>query len=65
MNSMHPSLLDLTPASGAFYIDSSIPAGLTISEYRRSRPRRPRRQRLAELGSFVAGAVAVKPDRRY
>lgn len=65
MNSMRPSLLDLAPVNGAFYIDSSIPAGVTISEYRRSRPRRLRRQRLAELGSFVAGAVAVKPDRRY
>ena len=24
-----------------FYIESSLPAGLTISEYRRSRPARP------------------------
>jgi hypothetical protein len=64
MNPMQPSLLDLAPATGAFYIDSSIPAGLTIGEYRRSRARRARRQRLRDLGGFVAGAVAVRPDRR-
>ena len=58
MNSMRPSLLDLGPASGAFYIESSIPAGLTIGEYRRSRPRRSRRQRLRELAGLGAGGGA-------
>jgi hypothetical protein len=27
--------------SEAFYIETSLPAGLTITEYRRSRPARP------------------------
>ncbi len=38
-----------------FYIESSLPAGMTISEYRRSRPRPPGRwARLKRL----AGATA-------
>jgi hypothetical protein len=52
MNSSRPSLVDLAPANGAFYIESSIPAGLTMGEYRRSRPRRGRRQLLRALAGF-------------
>jgi hypothetical protein len=33
--------IEITFASDAFYIESSLPAGATITEYRRSRPRRP------------------------
>ena len=29
------------PSASILYIESSLPAGLTIDEYRRSRPRRP------------------------
>jgi hypothetical protein len=52
MNSSRPSLVDLAPANGAFYIESSIPAGVTMGEYRRSRPRRGRRQLLRALAGF-------------
>jgi hypothetical protein len=44
------------------YIDSTIPAGMTIADYRRSRPQRPRlarRLRCAISGrtQFAHGAV--------
>jgi hypothetical protein len=43
----------------AFYVESSLPPGMTIGEYRRSRPRRPTRwQRLKAL------ARADQPARR-
>ncbi len=43
------------------YMETSIPPGLTLSEYARSRPRRPSRwQRLKEL----AGSVAVTAEAR-
>jgi hypothetical protein len=59
MNSTRPSLLDIAPAHGAFYVESSIPAGLTLSEFRRSRPRRGRWHRLKELAGYGAGGGAV------
>ena len=44
------------------YMETSIPPGLTLSEYARSRPRRLSRwQRLKEL----AGSVAVTAEARY
>jgi len=40
----------MAPADGAFYIESSVLPGLTINEYRRSRPNRQSRwQRLRQL----------------
>jgi hypothetical protein len=42
-----------------FYVETDIPAGLTLNEYRRSRPRKVSRwQRLRDMagGAGVAGA---------
>jgi hypothetical protein len=39
-NTQQPLLL-WDPSDDVFYLESSLPAGMTISEYRRSRPRRP------------------------
>ena len=48
-----------TPNSKVFYIESSIRPGLTISEYRRSRPRRPNRwERLKQLAGGAQAATA-------
>jgi hypothetical protein len=61
MNSTGPSnlLLDLTERQ--FYVESSVPPGLTLSAYRRGRPRRASRwQRLKRLGGGV-GAPAGAP----
>jgi hypothetical protein len=33
--------IDTTFALDTFYIESTLPTGVTIAEYRRSRPRRP------------------------
>jgi hypothetical protein len=42
-----------------FYIETSIPAGVTIDEYRRSRPRRPSRwQWLKKLAGGAQAATA-------
>lgn len=43
------------------YIETTVAAGLTIGEYRRSRPRRPRRwERFKELAG--AAGVACTPS---
>jgi hypothetical protein len=43
-----------------FYVESSLPPGMTIGEYRRSRPRRPTRwERLKQL----AGGAQVAAGR--
>ena len=45
-----------------FYIESTLPSGVTLAEYRASRPRRQSAwQRLRAL----AGGVAVTPARAY
>lgn len=45
-------------SGAAFYIETSLPAGCTIADYRRSRPPRPTAwKRLKEL----AGGAAVSP----
>jgi hypothetical protein len=52
--------MNSNPATQVLYIETSIPAGLTIAEYRRSRPRRPSRwQRLKQLagGAQVAATA--------
>jgi hypothetical protein len=42
-----------------FYIETSIPAGVTIADYRRSRPRRPSRwERLKRLAGGAQAATA-------
>jgi hypothetical protein len=43
----------------SFYIETSIPAGVTIAEYRRSRPRRASRwERLKQLAGGAQAATA-------
>ena len=47
------------PPDAVFYVESSLPPGMTIGEYRRSRPARPTRwERLKRLagGAQVAAA---------
>lgn len=45
--------------SQVLYVETSIPAGLTIAEYRRSRPRRPSRwERLKQLAGGAQAATA-------
>jgi hypothetical protein len=42
-----------------FYIETSIPAALSVAAYRRSRPRRPSRwERLKQLGGGAQAATA-------
>ena len=39
----------LEPTDDVFYIESSLPAGVTIGEFRRSRPRPTRWERMKAL----------------
>jgi hypothetical protein len=58
MTTLGPNHL-LQQPDAVFYLESSLPAGMTIGEYRRSRPRRPTRwERLKQLagGAQVAAA---------
>ena len=51
--------LNANPNSQVLYIETSIPAGLTIDQYRRNRPRRPNRwERLKQLAGGVQAAPA-------
>jgi hypothetical protein len=51
--------MNANPNSQVLYIETSIRAGLTIAEYRRSRPRRPSRwERLKQLGGGAQAATA-------
>jgi hypothetical protein len=43
MNSTRPSLLVQAPEDRLFYVESSIPPGLTLDGYRRARTRPARR----------------------
>jgi hypothetical protein len=59
MNSTRPFILVAAPEDLGFYVESSIPPGLTLSEYRRSRaPRaqRPIRRGRTRLLRRLAGA---------
>jgi hypothetical protein len=60
MKSISPSHLVAAPEDRVFYLESSLPPGLTIDEYRRGRPRRATRwgrlKRLAGSGAAPAPA---------
>ncbi|HEY1274940.1 MAG TPA: hypothetical protein VGF25_08515 [Thermoleophilaceae bacterium] len=45
----------LAPADGAFYVETSILPGITLSEYRRARGRQARRSWLKRLLAAPAG----------
>ncbi len=59
MKSIPPSLLAPTLEDRAFYVESSIPPGLTVDEYRRGRPRRL--TRWGRLKRLAGGAAAPAP----
>jgi hypothetical protein len=51
--------LNATPNSQVFYIETSIRPGLTVDQYRRTRPRRPNRwERLKQLAGGAQAATA-------
>ena len=51
--------MNANPNSQVLYIETSIRPGLTIGEYRRSRPRRPSRwERLKQLAGRAQAAPA-------
>jgi hypothetical protein len=60
MKSISPSLPVLAPEVQVFYVESSLPPGLTLNEYRRGRARRTSRwgrlKRLAGAGAAPAAA---------
>jgi hypothetical protein len=60
MQSIAPSPLAQALDSRVFYVETSVPAGLTLNEYRRGRPRRSTRwgrlKRLAGAGTAPAAA---------
>jgi hypothetical protein len=60
MKSISPSFLVAAPEERVFYVESSLPLGLTLDEYRRGRPRRATRwgrlKRLAGSGAAPAPA---------
>jgi hypothetical protein len=60
MKSISPSLLVAAPEDRVFYVESSLPPGLTLNEYRRGRARSLSRWgRLKRLaGSGAAPATA-------
>jgi hypothetical protein len=52
----------LLQPDAVFYLESSLPPGMTIGEYRRSRPRRPTRwERLKQLAGGGAQVAAGRP----
>lgn len=60
MKSTTPTLLVAAPEDRVFYVESSLPPGLTLNEYRRGRQRRTSRwgrlRRLAGSGAAPAPA---------
>jgi hypothetical protein len=51
--------MNATPNNQVLYIETSIRPGLTVDQYRRSRPRRPRRwERLKQLAGGAQAATA-------
>jgi hypothetical protein len=60
MKSISPSLLVTAPEDRVFYVDSSLPPGLTVAEYRRGRSRRTTRWgRLKRLAGGAAAPAAA------
>jgi hypothetical protein len=59
MKSTSPSLLVTAPEDRVFYVESSLPPGLTMNEYRRGRPRRS--SRWARLKRLAGGGAAPAP----
>jgi hypothetical protein len=60
MQSTTTSALAPAPEARVFYVETSLPPGLTLNEYRRGRPRRATRwgrlKRLAGAGAAPAAA---------
>jgi hypothetical protein len=56
MKPTSPSLLVMAPEDRVFYVESSLPPGLTLNEYRRGRQRRP--SRWARLKRLAGGGAA-------
>ena len=59
MNSTASSLLSPALEDRAFYVESSIPPGVTVDEYRRGRSRRPTRWN--RLKRLAGGGAAPAP----
>jgi hypothetical protein len=59
MQSTSPSLLAPAPEASVFYIETSLPPGLTLDEYRRGRPRRT--TRWGRLKRLAGGGAAPAP----
>jgi hypothetical protein len=59
MKSISPSNLVVAPEDRLFYVESSLPPGLTIDEYRRGRPRRA--TRWGRLKRLAGGGAAPAP----
>jgi hypothetical protein len=59
MKSTSPSILVTAPEDHVFYVESSLPSGLTLSEYRRGRPRRS--TRWGRLKRLAGGGAAPAP----
>jgi hypothetical protein len=59
MNSSASDSPLLPPSDDVFYVETTLPPGMTIGEYRRSRPRRP--SRWARLKDLVGGPQGAAP----
>jgi hypothetical protein len=60
MKPISPSLLVAAPDDRVFYVDSSLPPGLTVAEYRGGRSRRTTRWgRLKRLAGGAAAPAAA------
>jgi hypothetical protein len=58
MNSSHHSNLVRDQPDDLFYLEFSVPPGLTLAEYRRRRRRPTRWERLRELAGGAQAAAA-------
>ena len=59
MKSISPSLPVPAPEVQVFYVESSLPHGITLDEYRRGRPRRL--TRWGRLKRLAGGGAAPAP----
>jgi hypothetical protein len=59
MKSISPSLPVPAPEERVFYVESSLPPGVTMDEYRRGRPRRL--TRWGRLKRLAGGGAAPAP----